>query len=586
VTAWLITRGTIVFACLQWPLVGDEDYLHRFVGSLVTEGFTAENLAKLSTWYDYPVWVSRAFPIYLPLRILFGDKDIIAVRIANVLMGAATLLFLYLLAKHLVGARYARCAAFLYLLFPYHFFDAVSFTPQIPGTLLVTVINWLILRNIGRDLRPRRVFLIGGAIGALLFAVRIQRGGFDLLILAGYPILLVLYAIGRKRTLKSLLPSVGTLGVAFLVWAPSAYRFDSWVAAHDVYHLRSHALGFMVRGSNPVSLGEYLPRYERLDAVSTPEEKSRVLWSVLATESAREPGMTLGVLPLIKAVKLFMVGHASAAVSTSNQLGYSRLSNILRSCADIYAPFLLILCLCGLTVALVHPFLAGRVILVCWFTLSAALAIIFFGESDLIYSHGFQPELVIIAALGAGLFRKRRLHTILTNARKVLPQLAIVVTGVGIVWICGAAGIYWVAVHAEAHLFRDTRGLEASINGVPVPVRPLNRWTQSWEQSISVPAGTTLPANIRLQWSGPPSTSPVRMSIWTDGGAVDSTWGLVVPDRGRVSTYSDAELVNMKRGEWAVIDSTPGMAIEILLVARSTPILSQSLAVNVGYAQQ
>ncbi len=147
-TAWLVTRGAIVCACLRWPLVVDEIYLHRFVAQLRSGGFTDANFARLSELYDYPVWLSRAFPIYYPLRAIFGDGDITAVRVLNVLMGAATLFFVYALAKEFIGSRYARCAAFLYFLSPFHFFDVLSYTPQIPGTLTVTIALWLIIRGL------------------------------------------------------------------------------------------------------------------------------------------------------------------------------------------------------------------------------------------------------------------------------------------------------------------------------------------------------------------------------------------------------------------------------------------------------
>jgi hypothetical protein len=130
------------------------------------------------------------------------------------------------------------------------------------------------------------------------------------------------------------------------------------------------------------------------------------------------------------------------------------------------------------------------------------------------------------------------------------------------------------------------RGVEASINGQTVAVRPLNRWTTSWEQQIIVPQGTVLPAKLRVKWQGPLAPS-VRMSIWTDSGTTDCACEVVVGDRGHFSAYSNAELANMHRGDWAVTDSSAGAVVEIALMPRgaagSLP-LNQALAVDIGYA--
>ena len=211
-----------------------------------------------------------------------------------------------------------------------------------------------------------------------------------------------------------------------------------WVASRDLHPLRSQVLGFLTRGSNPVSMGEYFARYEQLDAATPKPEKSRVLLSVVATEAVREPVVTLVAVPLAKTVKVFLAGY-SAAFETGLKLGgYDRAAMLTMGARATFAVVLLWTAVVGIlpTTYRFSRALRYRVVIVAIAASSAALVLLW--EASPRYSHAVHFGFVILAAAGFVRLQEQRLGAlrmtrgaIFQNGKSlaVLAVLAIIVAG-------------------------------------------------------------------------------------------------------------------------------------------------------------
>ena len=582
----MISRAAVCVVFRRYVLNGDESFLHHFVVLLAGGGLTDENLASLSSWYDYPVWLSRAFPFYYPLRVVFGAADISVLRVVNTILGSATLVLSFLIARRLIGSTYARCAAFLLTAFPLHIFEVLSFTPQIPGTLFVTMAVWLMLWIIDKEsLSLSAVMSIGPLLGLVLLLAGVQRGGFDVLLIVSYPVLAALHSIrnGKRAISPALL--VGLL--ALVTWWPAKHAFDAWIRAHDAHAIRSHVLGFMTRGSNPVSLGEYLLRYEQLDTASPVLEKQRVLVSVLATEVVREPLVTFGLVPAAKLGKFFALGYAPITEYGLASGGYIRAAQFSRALTIAYAPIVLFLCMFGLLTALNEPYFACQLSPLFLLIVLAAGAIVLVWESSPRYSHGVDFAILAIAALGFGSMRNGARGAIKLSAG-AYRGIGLTVCAVLLLWVLLAVGLYVVAEHARTYLYLDMRNLIADMDGHPAELRALHRWTTSWERAITIPKGTSLPATLHLHL--PMGEKGVRysMSVWTSDPTIGegASCVLIIPSvEGNAARSRLADLNSMRRGIWKT-SSQRGLSIDLALLppdGENSHILSKPLTWSIGY---
>ncbi len=435
---WVVSRCAVVFLFRNYVLVGDEYFLHQFVVAMAKGGLNHLNLGQLSNSYDFPIWLSRALPIYYPLRVVFGSNDLVAVRILNTVMGAGTLAFTFFIAKRVTSARMARVAAWLLLIFPYHVFDVLGCEPEIPGTLLFTAGIWLLLRLMDERSYSSKVIAEALLLGFLMALMGVVRGGLDLLLVVVAAVLVLCsrrWGNNRRSAKAACLLAL----VAMAVWLPARYAVSRWVASYDLYHLRSQALGFLTRGSNPVSMGEYLLRYEELDAATPPVEKSRVLLSVLMTETRREPLVTLFAVPVAKLVKVFLPGYSASFERGLEMGGYNRATLAATGARLAFAPVLLIMGFIGALPASYRVWVVVRyrVPIVTVATASGALVLLW--EASPRYSHCAHFALVILAAAGFAQLERREFWRAPRLNRQAISRVATSTAGLFLIWAKPAA---------------------------------------------------------------------------------------------------------------------------------------------------
>jgi len=604
---WLITRGGMILLFPGFQLTGDERFFHEFVSRLV-DAMANGQISTLSNSYDFPVWLARSFPFYLPLAAIFGAHDIIAARWLNVVLGAGQLVCLFFIARRLMGLRAARVACLLLLLFPYHCVNVLSYDPQVAGTFFLLIAVWMFLsqaapRGAVASAQPQGLrcsffvwrrtsapfalpygrgsadFVVHGrvlgrafSLGLALLCAGVQRGGIDLLFVA---IMLLMLLVNRTRN------SIVCLTAIFLVWLPLRLGFDHWVAAQDANRLRTHTLGFMTRGWNLDTAGEYLPLYEQLDIASAQPEKQRTLEAILITEFARQPVRSLLVLTPIKIAKFFALGYASTAEQGLAVGGYIhsvRAYQILRS---FYAPFLLILCLLGLIRCSKSGALQRRFFVPVLLIVMGCAAIVLIWETSPRYSHPIQFALLLLATAGlAGFSRPSQIFGI--RPRFVL-DFASSGAAIAFCWVMVSLCIVGVARSATNYQFLDPRAISALLEKKAVPVEPLHSFSSSWEGAIRLPAGTALPASVQISFPQPQIAGWDHLSV--------SIW---LPDR---TTGRDLCQVTRRTGQSSVaIPSAASGRISRLQVPRSGSLTlmitsttgqtrtASSLRLGIGYA--
>jgi hypothetical protein len=486
----------------------------------------------------------------------------------NAAFGAGTLVFTFLIGRRLIGSGYARAAAWLLTLFPYNIFEVLSYTPQIPGTCFFVAGIWFCLTIAGKQLSWPAAIRNGAVLGCLMLLAGTQRGGIDLLLL------LLLAAMLGLSWLKRSGPrlSIGTftaVAVAVIIWWPAKSAVGTWIESHDVQHRRSHVLGFITRGWNLVSFGEYFDRYEQLDMASAPPDKQRVLLSVLATQVVGQPALTLFVVPVAKAGKFFAAGYAPLAEEALAQGGYGGAAQLAKALKVAYAPWLLLLCMAGLIGALNRPWLAWRLTPLVLVIVMAGGAIVLLWEASPRYSQCIHFALVTIAALGFGTLR-RGLRSVRTGSH-VWKRIAVGAAAGGLLWIACGATVYAVARNAKSYLFRDVREMSVEIGGQRPHLSPLDRWTNAWEGAVMIDR-TALPSTLRIDWPAVRNDySQVSMSIWLPDAPGEScrSYRIAIPGRdGTVRTHTFCELAHMTRGFWHTVSGTSGRrSIEIVLLA-------------------
>jgi hypothetical protein len=544
---WIASRAVVILAFPNYTPVGDELYFRRVVLALADRGLTASNLNRLSASYDYPVWVSRALPLYLPARVLFGASDLAAIRAIQTFLGAGTLVFTFLIAKRLAGSCCARIAAWLLTMFPCHLLGVLSYDPQIPGTFLFLAGVYLavVATRRGNGTRGATYAGMGAAFGACLFLAGVQRGGIDFLLFAVALAAAALYrfASAKGRPVRA----VGAFfAIAAVVWIPSRYATDRWIAANDVYHLRSHTLGFMTRGWNLVTLGEYLQRYEALDIASPAADKKRVLAAVLVTEFARQP-LALGIVPAAKIAKFFLLGYAAPAQTGLLTGGYPKSAQVAKACTAAFAPLVLMLAGAGLLRALRGGRLRSRLLIPVLLLTGSVAAITILWETSPRYAHPVHFALAILAAIGALELRKR--PTPWAAIRDTGRKLAVAASMLGAAWLLLCCVVFAAASHAGSVTFADLRTCRAEMDGAVMRIEALHPWTRAWEGMIEIPGETPLPAEVRLSVPAPERYKNGRMaiSLWLPdqpGGPCPSCRVVV---RGAAEAPYVRDLARMKR---------------------------------------
>ncbi len=491
VATWVTSRVAIVLLFPRYLLTGDEQYFHGFVAKLHT-ALLSGNISALSNIYDYPVWLSRAFPLYLPLAFAFGSYDALAARYMNVLLGAAQLVILFFIAKTIAGSKVAKLTCLLFLIFPYHCVNVLSYDPQVAGTFFLLLAILAFLKLIQPLKRSQVALTSWGVLLALpLLFAGIQRGGIDLLLIAVMIVVAGLLRVNR-RSVVALACAIG------FIWLPCRVAFDNWIASHDSYHLRTHALGFMTRGWNFETSGEYLPLYEQLDVVSPQPEKKHLLEAILVTEFAKQPVRALLYLPTIKMAKLFAIGFASTADVGLEQGGYSSAAEIYKGLRSVYAPVILALAVYGLLLSFNRQKTLLRLMLPAILIAFSCAGIVLLWETSPRYSHPFHFAILIFASYGVLGLTRTGLRTAQTSIKPILGRnLALVCC-----WLAFSAALFLTCRMFKSYWLVDPSSLAVTVDQKPLPIAAINPLTKPWEGQFKIPSGTALPATVQISTPG------------------------------------------------------------------------------------
>lgn len=461
--AALLVRLLVLLWRADYIQVGDHAQLREFVLRLAAGGLTPANMRSLSSLYDYPVWLSRAFPIYLPLRWAFAEHDLLAVQLVNAFLSTGCVLLTLLIGRSLFPPPIHRLAATLMALLPLHIVEVLSYSVQIPGTLLFMLAVYLALGWVrGEPLSVGTLAVRGLAYGSLMFLLRIQRG-LDFLLL---PLLAVLAVVSwTSYSRRSAVRLSIILFFALLAYVPAASKHGKWMRQYDTHRMRSHTLGFMSRGLNPVTWGEYLERFEQIDVATQPADKRRVLGGIIVSQLVRRPGTTLVLLPAVKVAKLFLVGYASGVEQGFEWAGSPGKAAIVRGARLFFAPPFLLLTLLGTWWWVRRGTWVRTETVLLWAPVITCVATTWLGETSPRYSHPVHFALALVASIGIAACVRRLAAMGPAVPRRHLASASAVVLSV---YVLLAGGSYVVArLWGTDLLFEDMRG--ASRRGACAP---------------------------------------------------------------------------------------------------------------------
>jgi 4-amino-4-deoxy-L-arabinose transferase-like glycosyltransferase len=156
------------------------------------------------------------YPLVLSAVYAVSDDSVAAGRMANVLFGALTVAFIYLIALRLFGRAAAICAGFALALMPSHvLFTSILLSETFYGFLLSGLLAWCVYFVLGRE-RPMLPAI--AAAGVLTAAAGMVRG--EALAFGGVIALLMLY----EWRMKAVAPLAVFAAGALLIVGPWTLR--------------------------------------------------------------------------------------------------------------------------------------------------------------------------------------------------------------------------------------------------------------------------------------------------------------------------------------------------------------------------
>lgn len=489
----IVSKGLVIWLfSSQYVLTQDYALMQQFVNFFVAEGADSVNLHH---FYDWRAFVNRSFPFFWPMEFLFGEHDLVAVQIANILLETGSLLLVFLLLAGIVEEHTRRITVSLLALFPLHTWEVLNYTHDIPGTFLF-LSCLLIIKAIWLHPDGKKVVLYGVLFGVLLFALKLQRGLHQFVLIC-LMVLFFLQFIKKKAGWtgkRYLILAVGLVVLPMIIYLPSAKWFDAFKDAHQVVQLKGGKASFMARGWNMESLGEYNWLYEGIDIATPKSEKDRVQKRIIVSQVRYNPLEIIGLLPLVKSAKFFMAGYASCVGDNLRAGGQETAADIVKATRIVFTPFLLGFSLIGVFYFIRRK--EGNVLLLwlCAMPLIACVVLVFLGEVSPRYSYFFHFVLCLLAAEGI----------LYCCDRKVEGQFISVAAGIRVVAVSGIivllcyavlAGALLVAVESwgNDYVFEDMRNAEltsASVGGgVEMELSP-GETLQPFEQWIVLPKGT------------------------------------------------------------------------------------------------
>ena len=391
-----LVRFAVVLGCRGFVQLEDRGIFIRFVELLEQGGLNAECLSVLSEWYEYNVWIHRAFPLAYPLRWLFGEQHVLAFQLVSAMLSSAAMVVFYALASELLQEKGRRAALAVYAFFPLRLWNVLEYSHRIQIEILILGVLLLVVKQLRGCTRWVPVALRGAAVGLILFLLNLQRG-VDLLLLLFFCAVVFcgqfrLPALSSKFRLAS-----GLVLIPVMIYLPLVLSFDSWCGKYDLKQMDSGFSGFMARGWSLETLGEFDGKYEQIDKATPVWLKGKVMRAVVFSQLKYHPRLVFSRLLPAKMAKYFLVGSATGMEQGLDQAGLMIPARIFTGQRVVFAPiFLLLVILSSVRMS------AGGGEPVVWsslimFPLLACGVFVVLGESSPYYSFYVHAVLVLVA---------------------------------------------------------------------------------------------------------------------------------------------------------------------------------------------
>ena len=248
---------------------GDYAGMYRYGSILYEQGIDSP---WLKVPYDSALYFDRVLPFFLPVRAFFAGHAVFAIQAANCLLATGSILLTYRICRHAFGEGVGRWAGATLLLFPVHTLDVLNVTHDIPGVFLFLLALLLGIHLLALQNHARTVWM-SIALGVIVFAVKLQRGTHQMLILflACMAIFTCLSRSKEKGCVRIVLWSVV---VPMVVLGLLSAGFDHLKSVHGI-NANYSRFSFLAQGWNVQTGGEYDWTLERIDIAAPPDLKDR-----------------------------------------------------------------------------------------------------------------------------------------------------------------------------------------------------------------------------------------------------------------------------------------------------------------------
>ena len=390
----------LAFWAMRFPLHADQGLFHLFVREMVDSRLAPDTMRALSAYYDYPVWAGRVLPVHYLIRLMAGAGDIFWVRLLNVGVSSAILAAVYGFSRRLLPEGRRQWAVFLMMVLPFQTMVVTDYSHHLFSSFYFLAGLWCVWELVFRYPKAAHRFSLSLGAGVCLLLMMWQRGT-HWIALGTWVILLAWVGLAGTRLRRWLGIALHVVALPLLVSVPLAKQYDAWLDRHDAHQLNSILPAFMARGWCPESDGEYCGRYEQLDRVTPPGEKSAAMFRLVGSQVRYNPATVCLRFPAMKTAKLFLVGYASN-FEESLALAGSKALPWARGMRWAAAPLFLGLALWGCLVLARSPGRHPEWLPVVMAPLVTWGAYVFFGETSPRYSIFCQPFLALLGALGIG----------------------------------------------------------------------------------------------------------------------------------------------------------------------------------------
>jgi hypothetical protein len=453
----LIQLGAVLAAQDQLGWAGDALVFNRYLTHLSESAYAPETLGQLSQNYDYPIWTRRAQPFYYGLHVWSGPHFPQVIQLFQAGLITLALLLTWRLSCLLFSRRIGFWAVSLQVIMPYRWTACLDLNHHLLGGFYFLAGLWLLAEWV----RPQRSRRAGwGIILSMSVLVPLMRleGGIDTVLGGGILlVLLLLWAVGRhsfRRTAQGVaLLLIGPWILSNVLLQPLSDHIDQ----ADLHRSSSGTVAFMARGWMPESAGEYSYTYERLDALTPPDDKTAAQAGLLASQAYYNPRVLLFRLLPIKLTKYFLLGYAAGAEEMFDQNGAHRARQIAEGARTAYLLAILPLMVFGglLLLPLLRRTRRLSLILPCSLF---CIAIVTLGETSPRYSFYLQPLLFMLAALPFAWSARRRRQLLRAS---ILPG-SIAAGSLGGVLLIAAGILAGLRPWIQPHVYQDMRSWEAA----------------------------------------------------------------------------------------------------------------------------